>query len=263
MIINEQGYYGPTTSFRRSMFISQEAHPYEGTGAANGTGTDLTAGAYRTLLTRTHHAAFVFERAYGYELPPGDAYARRLAEQAEAWLAFATERSRMRPATLTRKALAALAFSFRHRASDLAVPSKLVGTSKRQRALWALVGERPNVGLRLLAETGSASASGAHGAIMVSYGDAPLGRVQTKHAPWLAPLLAFGATVHLVRVTGEDYRTLGANVCFARVGPAIERLTLTLGAALPRDQAAGYHGHAGYPSGDSLPGPSNLTSREG
>ena len=57
-----------------------------------------------------------------------------------------------------------------------------------------------------------------------------LGRVQPKHLGWVRPLVPFGLTVHLARVTGTDasvqgrgYR-LGCNVAFGHVGEALGRL---------------------------------------
>ena len=57
---------------------------------------------------------------------------------------------------------------------------------------------------------------------------APLGLVQSKHCPWVRPLVPFGLTVYLARVTGTEgthrgYR-LGCNVAFGHVGEALRRL---------------------------------------
>ena len=74
----------------------------------------------------------------GTRIPAADVRARRIAREAEHWLAFAAERTRMRPDTLTRKALGSCAFSVRHGTRSLAVPSKLVGTSRHQSVLKGL-----------------------------------------------------------------------------------------------------------------------------
>ena len=54
--------------------------------------------------------------------------------------------------------------------------------------------------------------------------------MQSKHVPWLRPLLPFGAGIYLVRITGQerDY-TLGCNVAFGRVGGAVAALRHALG----------------------------------
>lgn len=160
----------------------------------------------------------------GTRVPAAEVRAREVADQAHRWLAFAVDRSRMRPGTLTAKALAAVAFSVHHGAASLAVPSKLAGTSGHQRALWALVRDRPAPWAELALD-----ATG--GPLVASLGGAPLGAVQAKHAPWVRPLLPFGLTVHIARVTGHAYEayTLGCNVCFGHVGLALGRLLDALG----------------------------------
>lgn len=170
---------------------------------------------------------FVCEDGSGYKMPPADAYARRIAEEAEAWLEHARDRSRMRDDTLVRKALHALAFSLRHRAHDLAVPSKLSGTSKCQAVLWHLVKSGVGLGEPLDVEEQEGK---SRPRLVVSHGGEALGEVQGKHVPWLRPLIPFGAGLYLVRVTGQerDY-TLGCNVALGRVGGALAALRHALG----------------------------------
>lgn len=52
-----------------------------------------------------------------------------------------------------------------------------------------------------------------------------LGQLQPKHA-WLRPLIAFGATAHLLRVsgTGDPRKYYGCNVASGHVGLTIKRL---------------------------------------
>ncbi len=158
-------------------------------------------------------------------VPAAEVRATTIADQAHRWLAFATESTRMRPRTLTSKAFAATAFSVHHGASSLAIPSKLIGTSKHQAALWTLVREPAEPWAVLdLEDAGSVLEASFDGQI--------LGNVQSKHS-WIRPLLAYGLTVHLSHVTGSDYEayTLGVNVVFGHAGTALDRLQADLEAA--------------------------------
>ncbi|MEM0963804.1 MAG: DUF6166 domain-containing protein, partial [Bacteroidota bacterium] len=145
--------------------------------------------------------------------------------QAERWLELATERTRMRPDTLTAKALKACAFSVQRRASSLAVPSKLVGTSRHQPRLRALADDST-------AQWAVLDLDAVDDGLLASRDGVPLGLVQSKHLGWVRPLLPFGLTVHLSRVTGDPnnrrYR-LGCNVAFGGVGEALRRLSGGLG----------------------------------
>ena len=157
----------------------------------------------------------------GTHIPAADVHARRIAREAERWLTFATERTRMKPGTLTQKALGACAFSVHKRASSLAVPSKLTGTSRHQRRLRALV-NTPE------ARWAPLDLDAVEDGLLVRHDRAPLGLVQSKHCPWVRPLVPFGLTVYLARVTGTEgtrrgYR-LGCNVAFGHVGEALRRL---------------------------------------
>lgn len=180
----------------------------------------------------------------GMRVPAAEVHACRIAREAGQWLAFATERTRMAPATLIRKALDATAFSVQRRASSFAVPSKLVGTSKHQRTLWALVRDPAAPWATLEVE---ATADG----LLASCDGEPLGLVQSKHLGWVRPLVPFGLTVHLARVTGSDYDgyTLGANVAFGHVGSALGGLLDALG----QSGDGGDLGGDGAPSGPVPP----------
>ena len=163
----------------------------------------------------------------GTRIPATELRARRVAREAGRWRTFAAERTRMRPSTLDVKVLDACAFSVHHGASSFAVPSKLVGTSRHQPLLRSLSLDPSSSWLAL--------DLGARGDdLVVSRGGRVLGRVQPKHLGWVRPLIPFGLTVHLARVTGTDasgggsgYR-LGCNVAFGHVGEALGRLDETL-----------------------------------
>ncbi len=159
-------------------------------------------------------------------VPPLDAYAARVAAEAERWLAFATERARMQPQTLSRKAFASLAFTVARSASSFAVPSKLSGTSHHQRRLWAMVREMAPAWSEL---TLDATGDG----LTALYDGDPVGEVQPKHLPWLRPLVPFGARLYLGSVTGSqrDRVTLGVNVVLGHVGTALDGLLDALGQA--------------------------------
>ena len=168
----------------------------------------------------------VRDRATSYTaVPPDEAHLGVLSRETERWLTFAVERTRMTPRVVTAKALSCLAYSVHRGARSLAVPSKLTGTREHQRRLWELVraGYRPYEALGLdLASTDG---------ITVTYDGDPIGAVQTKHVPWARPLVPFGLTVHLARVTGSDREgwTLGVNVVFGNVGEALGKLLDALG----------------------------------
>ena len=201
-------------------------------------------GATRVVNTLT---PVVRETATTYRtpsVPPEDAHARTIAEQAGRWITFACERSRMAPRTVTAKALAAVAFSVQHQARSLAVPSKLAGVRGHQRRLWEIVrsGYRAyeTLGVDLVSTDG----------ITLTYDGDPVGAVQTKHVPWARPLVPFGLTVHLARVTGSDQEgyMLGVNVVFGGVGEALGKILDALGT-----NGDGLAAGGGRPGG---PGPS-------
>lgn len=167
-------------------------------------------------------------------VPPDEAHARALARQAGCWAAFVTERSRMTERTITAKTLDSLAYSVLRGARAFAVPSKLTGTKAHQRTLWALVrdGYRPFEALSV--DTHSTDG------IAVTLGDEPLGSIQPKHVPWARPLVPFGLSVHIARVTGSETGgyTLGCNVVLGGVGAALDRLLDALGTPAGGDGAA-------------------------
>ncbi|MDT7858349.1 DUF6166 domain-containing protein [Rubrivirga sp. S365] len=81
--------------------------------------------------------------------------------------------------------------------------------------------------------------------LRASHDGMPLGLVQSKHLGWVRPLVPFGLTVYLARVTGagaasRGYR-LGCNVAFGHVGEALRRLA---------DGASGGDGASTVPSVD-------------
>ena len=158
----------------------------------------------------------------GFAVPAADVHARRIAREAEAWLAFALDRTRMRPDTLVRKSLDSAAYSVARRASSFCVPSKLVSLEQRQ--LWSMLREHAASWSELTVDT---SGDG----LAVLYDGEPVGMLQTKHEPWIRPLLPFGARLYLARVTGherEGYR-LGCNVVVGHVGQALDALSDALG----------------------------------
>ena len=191
-------------------------------------------------------AAFAAPRAHrvgrGARVPESDksdseARLIRVAAEAQRWLAFAGERSRMRPETVLAKTLQSACFSAQSGASSFAVPSKLVGVRDHQRTLWALVRDGYAGYERLAVDT-------TEGGVLVWRGDEILGEVQSKHVPWVRPLVAFGLTVHLSRVTGHETEghTLGVNIVFGGVGRALAALAEALGTS---DGAASGDGAAG------------------
>lgn len=145
-------------------------------------------------------------------------YGLRLLTEARTWQTHAAALSRMRESTLSAKALDALAFSLEHRASSFTVPTKLSGVVKHQETLHQLLHLQVPKGLRL-----SASSDGE--TIGVQCLGAAVGAIQDKHTSWLLPLLQFGATLHLLAVTGgdRDEGFLGLNVAVCRTTAAIAR----------------------------------------
>ena len=161
----------------------------------------------------------------GTHIPAADVHARQIAREAENWLALATEHTRMRPDTLTAKALGSCAFSVQKQASSLAVPSKLTGTSRHQPKLRTLAGAG--------AQWAALDLDAVEDGLVARHDGAPLGLVQSKHLGWVRPLVPFGLTVYLSHVTGtgaagRGYR-LGCNVAFGHVGQALRRLAEGLG----------------------------------
>ena len=176
--------------------------------------------AHRPSRTGGVHTRADVLTSAGTHIPAAEVHARQIARQAERWLALATERTRMKPGTLTAKAFAACAFSVQRQASSLAVPSKLTGTSRHQPKLRAL-SSNPE------ARWAALDLDAVEDGLRASHDGAPLGLVQSKHLGWVRPLVPFGLTVYLSRVTGggggRGYR-LGCNVAFGHVGEALRRL---------------------------------------
>ncbi len=218
--------------------------------------------------TRSHPLSvrLVRESGTAYRLPAADAYAKRLAEEAERWLDHVRERSRMKEETLVRKALHSVAFSLRHRAHDLAVPTKLAGTAKHQRQLWEAVRARVPLGTPLdIHEERDGQGDGGRVRLAVSHDGERLGEVQPKHVGWFAPLVPFGAGVFLTRVTGhetEGYR-LGMNVCFGRVGGAVSALRHALGTDLGGDGSGPQSGAEAAVALRPVPAPARVHGGDG
>lgn len=153
-----------------------------------------------------------------------------LTDQAARWADHVLATSPLPPAYIVRKALDAVAFSLRHGLRDCAVPSKLVGVAAHQHAVEALaqydqlpIADRPRL---IVSHTLHAYAVQSDRSLQ------PVGRIQSKHAAWLAPLLGHGAAIHLQTVTGLDRRarglpvTLGVNVRVSGLALAVESLRL-------------------------------------
>jgi hypothetical protein len=144
----------------------------------------------------------------------------QIAAEAQQWLSYAIARSRMTPESLTKKAFQSACFSAASNASGYAIPTKLSAVRDHQRRLWTLVregyGHYDELGLDTATTDG----------VSVSYGDAPIGQIQPKHAGWLRPLIPFGVRLYLARVTGHDQAgyVLGVNVVVGHVGEALTRL---------------------------------------
>ena len=93
----------------------------------------------------------------------------------------------------------------------LSIPTKLVGVRAVQANVRALRDAARN---HLV---GSGLELGLHATptgVVVYWGSLAIGRIQDKHAPWLAPLLPAHVSVHLIAVTGDEAKghTLGVNV---------------------------------------------------
>jgi len=106
--------------------------------------------------------------------------------------------------------------------SGFAVPSKLSGVSNHQDRLIQLheSGETPQ--LTLSVSTGRAGKE----RIVALHKGRTLGLVQSKHVPWLAPLVKAGAGARVLQITGDPSKGHyhGCNIVFTGLGKAIRRL---------------------------------------
>lgn len=171
----------------------------------------------------------------GATIPPDEAHARHIACEAARWIAFATERTKMLPATVQQKGIAAACYSTLKHASSLAVPTKLAGTRAHQRRLWAMLRERVPAWTELTLDVRESE-------IVVLYGDEKIGAIQGKHYGWVRPLASTGARLYLSKITGSERSgyTLGVNVVVGHVGHSLDRLRDLLGeAGYGGDGAAG------------------------
>ena len=176
----------------------------------------------------------------GTPIPPDEAHARRISRESARWIAFVTERSRMRPTTLQQKGLDAACFSVAKRTSSLAIPSKLSGVRPHQRRLWAMLRERVPAWTELALDVRESK-------IAVLYGDEEIGAIQGKHYGWVRPLASTGARLYLARITGSERSgyTLGVNVVVGHVGQALDRLLDVLGETGFGGEGAGTRGSSG------------------
>ena len=151
--------------------------------------------------------------------PSSPSQAERLARQAQQWAKHALGASRMHAGTVYDKALSSLLFCLDERARDFAVPTKLSGTSKHQLALRRLVQTNPHAGHPL-------TTCEEDGEVTARFEGHLLGSVQSKHLPWLRPLLSAGARVRFLAVSGttRDEGYLGCNVALSGIGAALPRL---------------------------------------
>ena len=137
------------------------------------------------------------------------------------------------PRYVTRKALDAVAFSLEGGLRDLAVPTKLVGVAAHQLAVEALLVGEPNARL-VVATDMTAHTVRSDGSLR------PLGRIQPKHAAWLAPLLERGAQVHVHAVTGLARRARGLHVTLG-VNVTVSALAHALRPTSVAEAPVGYH----------------------
>ena len=164
-----------------------------------------------------------------------------LTDQAARWADHVLATDSLPPEYVTRKALDAVAFSLRHGLRDLSIPSKLVGVKAHQHAVEAqcLYDQLPLLARPRLVVSHTLAVY----AVRSDRSLQPLGRLQSKHAAWITLLVATGATVHLLRVSGLSRRaqglpvTLGVNVRISGLGGALDALAGDSGSPPPRTAA--------------------------
>ena len=180
-----------------------------------------------------------------------------LTDRAARWADHVLSTGSLPPEYVTRKALDAVAFSLRHGLRDLSVPSKLVGVAAHQHAVEALalydqlpIEDRPRLAVSHTLDV--------H-ALRSDRSLQHVGRVQPKHAAWLAPLLGRGAAIHLHRVTGLYRRaqglpvTLGVNVRIVGIARAVDRLAAALAPRHPAPLTVIAESPAAYSTGGGEP----------
>lgn len=193
-----------------------------------------------------------------FEGSPTLPFIHALIRQARRWTEHVLANSKLDPAYVVEKALAALAFTLTYLARQknwtgyppnadshggvdssgkrdsngqkdsigendsaassgsigpvvLSIPTKLVGVRAVQSNVRALRDAARNhlvqAGLQL-------DLHATPNGVVVYWGSLAIGRIQDKHAPWLAPLLPAHVSVHLIGVTGDEAKghTLGVNV---------------------------------------------------
>lgn len=184
------------------------------------------------------HPAHLAARFFGAPALPTPAL---LTDQAARWADHVLATDSLPPEYITRKALDAVAFSLRHGLQDLSIPSKLVGVKAHQHAVEALslYDELPLLARPRLVVSHTLAVY----AVRSDRSLQPLGRLQPKHAAWITPLVATGATVHLLRVSGLSRRaqglpvTLGVNIRISGLGGALSALAGGSGSPPPRTAA--------------------------
>lgn len=155
-------------------------------------------------MSHSAHPVRLAAQVFGLPALTADRHAPAdsLTSQAARWADHVLTVSALPPRYVARKALDAVAFSLRHGLSDVAVPSKLVGVASHQPAVEALArcnelptSDRPRL---IVSHTLDVHAVQSDRSLR------HVGRIQHKHAVWLAPLLSRGAAVHLHCVTGLE-----------------------------------------------------------
>ena len=141
----------------------------------------------------------------------------KLTLQTIVWATFVKAHAENKRLAICSKACESLLFSITHHAKSFAVPSKLVGVSDYQEALYSLHRQEASFGLHLDLEMQGGRLAAFHEGAMLGY-------VQDKH-DWLKLLLPYGVRLYLIRVTGtqDEQHTLGINVAFGAVVGAICR----------------------------------------
>ena len=161
-----------------------------------------------------------------------------LARQAERWAEYVLARGGLAEAEVWRRALRAVRFSAEVGTHNLAVPAELLSTFRHQEALERLqnstlqtrkqTGFKPGFQLAV-EENATADAGEEQGApdvrLQIRHGEDVLGYVPAKDESWLRPLLAQGASVHLlgVRISPPGV-TRTCRVVFTQVASALSQL---------------------------------------
>ncbi len=160
---------------------------------------------------------------------PDEERMRSLSCQAEQWAHFAQRQSSLSEDYLIRKSAESVRHALRSRTTSFGIYTKLCGTGKHREALEMLRGFG-------LMRGHLVQATPVNGQLHMSVAGMSIGLLDPCHSGWLEPLLAHGAQVQYLRVTGghSPYQSCGCNVLISRITPAIKTLTQTH--ARQRDQ---------------------------